>query len=230
MNETKKVNEISSKKNFGTYSKKIHLRSDKAITLIALIVTIIVLLILVGVTINLAFNNKGIFNKAKTATRAFKNAEEGEQSGLDVADREIAKYMPKGTSEGGNGSESSGGTSEAGQVYLPENGDVGFYAQSDGKLYSFNYTPTYYDKDFDLTYIRDDIKKYYGDEDYGGKYITNTNELYKYNYDSNQYEKVGENVKEYDSDRDAYLKNSNELYRYNSSSKQYEKVEDNVKK
>ena len=83
MNETKKVNEISSKKNFGKYSKKIHLRSDKAITLIALIVTIIVLLILVGVTINLAVNNQGIFNKAKTATRAFKNAEEGEQSGLD---------------------------------------------------------------------------------------------------------------------------------------------------
>ena len=162
MNETKKVNEISSKKNDGKYSKKIHLRSDKAITLIALIVTIIVLLILVGVTINLAVNNQGIFNKAKTATRAFKNAEEGEQSGLDVADREIAKYMPKGTSEGGNGSKSSGGTSEAGQVYLPSSldEDVGFYAQSDGKLYSFNYTArTYYDKDFDLTYIRDDVKE-----------------------------------------------------------------------
>ena len=41
MNETKKVNEISSKKNDGKYSKKIHLRSDKAITLIALIVTTI---------------------------------------------------------------------------------------------------------------------------------------------------------------------------------------------
>ena len=41
MNETKKVNEISSKKNFGKYSKKIHRRSDKAITLIALIVTTI---------------------------------------------------------------------------------------------------------------------------------------------------------------------------------------------
>ena len=229
MNETKKVNEISSKKNFGKYSKKVHRRSDKAITLIALIVTIIVLLILVGVTINLALNNQGIFNKAKTATRAFKNAEEGEQSGLDVADREIAKYMPQGTSEGGNGSESSGGASEAGQVYIQENGDVGFYAQSDGKLYSFNCTAgTYYDKDFDLTYIRDDIKKYYGDEDYGGKYITNTNELYKYNYDSKQYEKIGDNVKELE--ENYYLTNTNELYQYNYDSKQYEKVGENVKK
>ena len=47
---------------------------EKGITLIALIVTIIVLLILAGVTINLAVNNQGIFNKAKTATRAYKNA------------------------------------------------------------------------------------------------------------------------------------------------------------
>ena len=231
MNETKKVNEISSKKNFGKYSKKIHRRNDKAITLIALIVTIIVLLILVGVTINLALNNQGIFNKAKTATRAFKNAEEGEQSGLDVADREIAKYMPKGTSEGGNGSESSGGASEAGQVYIPINGGVGFYAQSNGKLYSFNCTTTYYDKDFDLTYIRDDIKNFYG---LSGAYLTNSNELYKcnykYNYNSYQYEKVGDNVKEYYDASGAYLTNTNELYQYNGRSNQYEKVGENVKK
>lgn len=38
MNETKKVNEISSKKNFGKYSKKVHRRSDKAITLIAFVI------------------------------------------------------------------------------------------------------------------------------------------------------------------------------------------------
>ena len=191
-------------------------------------ITIIVLLILVGVTINLALNNQGIFNKAKTATRAFKNAEEGEQSGLDVADREIAKYMPKGTSEGGNGSESGGGTSEAGQFYIASE-NVGFYAQSDGKLYSINLTtPTYYDKDFDLTYIRDDIKKFDG---FSGAYLTNTNELYKYNRSSNQYEKVEDNVKEYYDGiiSSAYITNSNELYKYNRSSNQYEKVGDNVK-
>ena len=63
-------------------------------------ITIIVLLILAGVTINLAVNNQGIFNKAKTATRAYKNASEGERTGLDEADKEIAKYMPKEGSEG----------------------------------------------------------------------------------------------------------------------------------
>ena len=75
-------------------------RREKGITLIALIVTIIVLLILAGVTINLAVNNQGIFNKAKTATRAYKNASENEQTGLDEADKEIAKYMPKEETEG----------------------------------------------------------------------------------------------------------------------------------
>ena len=69
------------------------------------------LLILAGVTINLAVNNQGIFNKAKTATRAYKNASENEQTGLDEANKEIAKYMPK---EGGSGSESGGGTSGSG--------------------------------------------------------------------------------------------------------------------
>ena len=47
-------------------------------------------------------NNQGIFNKAKTATRAFKNASENEQTGLDEADKEIAKYMPKEGLEGGS--------------------------------------------------------------------------------------------------------------------------------
>lgn len=90
--------------------KMVYSKGNRAITLIALIVTIIVLLILAGVTINLAVNNQGIFNKAKTATRAYKNATEDERTGLDEADKEIAKYMPKEGSESGSssGSETTG--------------------------------------------------------------------------------------------------------------------------
>ena len=116
MSNSKKVNEKWSKKDCQKSSKRVYSRSDKAITLIALIVTIIVLLILAGVTINLAVNNQGIFNKAKTATGAYKNASEGERTGLDEADKEIAKYMPKEGSEGGSGSESGGGTSGSGSI------------------------------------------------------------------------------------------------------------------
>ena len=68
---------------------------EKGITLIALIVTIIVLLILAGVTINLAVNNQGIINKAKTATRAYKNATEEEEASLALLENEIDKYIPK---------------------------------------------------------------------------------------------------------------------------------------
>ena len=94
MNNSIKVNEKCSKKDDTKSSKKVYSRSDKAITLIALIVTIIVLLILAGVTINLAVNNQGIFNKAKTATSAYKNATEDEQKGIDEVDKEIENYMP----------------------------------------------------------------------------------------------------------------------------------------
>ena len=75
--------------------EKKYSKGDRAITLIALIVTIIVLLILAGVTINLAVNNQGIFNKAKTATRAYKNATEEEEASLALLENEIDKYIPK---------------------------------------------------------------------------------------------------------------------------------------
>lgn len=83
-------------------------RREKGITLIALIVTIIVLLILAGVTI--AASNQGIINKAKTATMAYKNASENEQTVLNEVANEIAKYKPKEGTEGGSGSETGGGS------------------------------------------------------------------------------------------------------------------------
>ena len=45
-------------------------KKNNGITLIALVVTIIVLLILAGITINLTFNNKGILNRASQAKEA----------------------------------------------------------------------------------------------------------------------------------------------------------------
>ena len=53
MINSKKVNEKCSKKDYQKSSKKVYSRSDRAITLIALIVTIIVLLILAGITISM---------------------------------------------------------------------------------------------------------------------------------------------------------------------------------
>ena len=70
-------------------------RREKGITLIALIVTIIVLLILAGVTINLAVSNQGIIKKAKTATSAYKNASEKEKESLALLENDIDNYIPK---------------------------------------------------------------------------------------------------------------------------------------
>ncbi len=55
----------------------------KGITLVALVLTIVILLILAGITINLAFNDNGISNKAQEAKGAWENAEKSEQNELN---------------------------------------------------------------------------------------------------------------------------------------------------
>ena len=51
----------------------------KGITLIALVVTIIVLLILAGIALNLTIGENGIFSRAQDAVNTWKNAETNEQ-------------------------------------------------------------------------------------------------------------------------------------------------------
>lgn len=54
-------------------------RKEQGITLIALVVTIIVLLILAGVTIALVLGQDGIINKAETAAERTNESQELEQ-------------------------------------------------------------------------------------------------------------------------------------------------------
>ena len=63
------------------YSKDINKQYQQAgITLVALVVTIIVLLILAGVTINLALGSNGVMDKAQYASNTWANATKGETS------------------------------------------------------------------------------------------------------------------------------------------------------
>ena len=62
--------------------KKI-VKENKAITLIALVITIVVLIILAGVAINLTLGQNGIFTKAKEARDNYVKAAQEEQEGLD---------------------------------------------------------------------------------------------------------------------------------------------------
>ena len=61
-----------------TKNKKNNL-GEKGITLIALVVTIVVLLILAGVSVNALFGNSGIIEKAKEAQNAMDKATENDR-------------------------------------------------------------------------------------------------------------------------------------------------------
>ena len=61
-------------------------RDEKGITLVALVVTIIVLIILAGVTLNIVLDNDGIINEAKQAADDYENAQKEEQELLGQLD------------------------------------------------------------------------------------------------------------------------------------------------
>ena len=75
---------------------------DKGITLIALVITIIILLILAGISIS-ALTNQGLFKNAKIAQNATEKAEKEQGQRLNEYEDEINKYL-------GNSKESFKGT------------------------------------------------------------------------------------------------------------------------
>ena len=64
---------------------------NKGITLVALVITIIILLILAGISIS-ALTNTGIFQKAKDAKDASENAEKEQKQTLSEYEKELNKY------------------------------------------------------------------------------------------------------------------------------------------
>ena len=76
----------------------------KGITLIALVVTIIVLLILAGVAISLTIGQNGIFARAQNAVNVYEQAATNEQSELGKAEDIMDEYL------NGNGGNQGGGT------------------------------------------------------------------------------------------------------------------------
>lgn len=59
------------------------LKGQNGITLVALVITIIVLLILASVTISLTLGNNGLFNLAKNAGKNYTNASKNEMQALN---------------------------------------------------------------------------------------------------------------------------------------------------
>ena len=64
-------------------NKKLKNKQEKGITLIALVVTIVVLLILAGVSISLVLNNNGVISKAKEAKNRYAEAQTNEEKQLN---------------------------------------------------------------------------------------------------------------------------------------------------
>lgn len=68
-------------------------KSENAITLVALIITIILMLILAGVVINLTIGNNGLFKIAKNAAKNYTNAEAQELTDLNDITNTIDKAI-----------------------------------------------------------------------------------------------------------------------------------------
>ncbi len=74
--------------------KKVQKLKEKGITLIALVVTIIILLILAGVTLNMALSGDGLFSRARNATEKYKKAQEDEAELIsDIGKEMYSEYV-----------------------------------------------------------------------------------------------------------------------------------------
>ncbi len=83
-------------------------RTVKGITLISLVITIIILIILAGISINLVLGKNGLFNRAKQAKEEYINAQIAEQEGINNLEKQIEelnKGLPQNTTETEAGTE-----------------------------------------------------------------------------------------------------------------------------
>ena len=75
-----------------------NLKSNKAITLVALIITIIILLILAGVSLSMVLGENGLINKAQSSVDKYKESSENEQVFLNNVEEYIKyKWQAPGT-------------------------------------------------------------------------------------------------------------------------------------
>ena len=74
---------------------KTKIKQESGITLIALVVTIVVLLILAGVTINAVFSDSGIIKKAQNAQNRMNEAQQRDLNAISEVENWINENTPK---------------------------------------------------------------------------------------------------------------------------------------
>ena len=158
------------------------MKKNKGITLVALVVTIVVLLILAGVSINLVLGDNGIIAKAKEAQRKSAEASQNDLIGMNELAQQLGEKI-NGSTGSGSGNGGTGGKTEPETVpYLPSDDfhydtstsvDTGLIiADSNGNEYVWVVVPrttavykttglgktTFTDADY--TSIENDLKEY----------------------------------------------------------------------
>ena len=68
-------------------------KKEQAITLIALVVTLVILIILAAVSINMVLGNQGIFKKAQQSANSMHDAEINTQAGFNSMTEELEKVI-----------------------------------------------------------------------------------------------------------------------------------------
>ena len=101
--------------------EKRNCKNQNGVTLIALVVTIVVLLILAGVSVNALFGNSGIIEKAKEAQNAMDKAKENDEKGINELTNWIDNQV-NGTTGRNNNPTTSDLPSVAGETmpYYPD--------------------------------------------------------------------------------------------------------------
>ena len=105
------------------------MKKNKGITLVALVVTIVVLLILAGVSINLVLGNNGIIAKAKDAETKSAEASQNDLKGMNGLVSEMEGALAE---NGSNGSGSGNGNTGSGNNFVTKNTEVTY---PDGKVW-----------------------------------------------------------------------------------------------
>ena len=105
------------------------LKNKKGITLVALVVTIVVLLILAGVSINLVLGNNGIIAKAKDAETKSAEASQNDLKGMNGLVSEMEGAL---AGNGSTGSGSGNGNTGSGNNFVTKNTEVTY---PDGKVW-----------------------------------------------------------------------------------------------
>ena len=105
------------------------MKNNKGITLVALVVTIVVLLILAGVSINLVLGNNGVIAKAQDAKTKSAEASQNDLKGMNALVSEMEGAL---AGNGSNGSGSGNGNTGSENNFVTKNTEVTY---PDGKVW-----------------------------------------------------------------------------------------------